>query len=196
MEEPGEMIGVHLTWRNALGGPDLGHDAAPPHPANPIGIGWLARWPEVPQGLDINLPHIENPGDLMRLDHALPQPHGFGAVQPAWLPRAALAGTYDQQWQRTRAPLPPDDFSEQSHQSAPSDQVYPTALDGGAPVKVSGFHADGPYGFNLPQLVLTSRTRIGADAIDARLRLGAMALNGVRQDGAPHVEHQCALQRS
>lgn len=177
VEGPEPVVGVRLTWRNALGGPDLGDPDAAPHPDNPIGMGWLARWPDLPDGAEFGLPHIEDPAAPIHPGQPMPPPHGFGALQPAWRPRLRHAGTYDGAWRQDRAPLPPDDFSERFHQAAPEDQVYPAALDGGAPVEVVGFHADGPYGFNLPQLVLTSRTRIGMDVVDGRLRLVSMALD-------------------
>ncbi len=177
LDGPDDVVGVRLSWRNALGGPDLLDGEAPPCPHNPVGMGWTALWSKLPEGTTIDLPHIENPAQPIVPGRPLPPPHGFGAVQPAWQPRLAHAGTYDAAWDAERAPLPPSDFSEHFHQAAPPDQVYPASMDGGVPVQVVGFHADGPYGFTLPQIVLTSRTRIGADAVDSQFRLVSMALD-------------------
>ena len=181
VDGPAPVVGVHATWRNALGGPDVLDPGAPAHPHNPVGIGWTALWKDLPDGASFSLPYMENPARLIRPGEALPLPHGFGPLQPAWLPRASYAGSYADQWQKHHAPLPPKDFSELFHQCAPPDQVYPAAMDGGVPVRVFGFHGDGPYAFSLPQMVITTRTRIGRKAVDGRLRLVTMALDATEK---------------
>jgi hypothetical protein len=56
------------------------------------------------------LPWIEDPHALVRGPTDTPKPAGFGPwPENAWH-RIAHAGTYDDQWRKTRSPLPPKDF--------------------------------------------------------------------------------------
>jgi len=181
VERGGEVVAVPLSWTKSLGGPDPLDSSAEPHPYNPIGMGWTAQWEHLPQGAEIELPQIENPAALIEPNGPLPAPHGFGALQPSWRPRRDHAGTYDEAWRARRAPLLPQDFSTQFHQTAPPDQIYPDATLGGAPVEIDGFHPDGPYSFHLPQIILEARTRIGAEKIDARMRLIGVAIEATRK---------------
>ena len=182
LDGPEDFAGVRLVWRAALGGVDPfaepGSPAAAPHPHNPVGRGWTARWSDLPEGAELALPLIEDPARPVVPGRPLPPPHGFGPLQPAWRPRLDHAGTYDEAWMATRAPLPPEDFSEAFHQTAPADQIYPGVLRGGEPVEVEGLHPDGPYAFRLPQVLLEARTRIGTARTQERLRLVAAILDG------------------
>ena len=170
-----------LSWTRSLGGPDILAEAGAepaPHRGNPIGTGWSARMAAAPDGTEFFLPQLERPGSLAHPDRPLPDPVGFGAVQPGWQPRADRAGTYDDGWRRDHAPLAPADFAEAFHQAAPDDQVYPSALKGGEPVALDGFGPDGPLGFGLPQILLDARTRIGSVTVDSRFRLVGLEVDG------------------
>lgn len=179
------FVGLPLTWRAALGGPDPfaepGSAAADPHPENPLGIGWTSRWAKLPDGAEMALPRIEDPAHPVGLGRPLPSPHGLGPVQPGWRPRITLAGTYDEAWRTKRAPLPPVDFSDAFHQAAPAAQVYPDLLRGGETVEVEGLHSNGAYRFRLPQIILETRTRIGRDTHTGRPRLISATIDGTAQ---------------
>jgi hypothetical protein len=181
LDGPEHYREVALSWRSSLGGTDPFETAradAEPHPENPIGRGWTSRWLDIPTGAEIELPMIENPEQPVRLGEPLPQPHGFGALQPSWQPRRDHAGTYDEVWRNERAPLPPDDFSEAFHQAVPADQIYPGELRGGEPVTIEGLHPDGPYSFRLPQTIIEAETRIGRDRSLDRFRIVGVDING------------------
>jgi hypothetical protein len=184
IEGPSEFLGVKLTWRAALGGADPFAKSEPArelHPGNPIGRGWTAKWRQLPIGAELMLPLIEDPTDPVVPGRPLPPPYGFGPIQPSWQPRLRAAGTYDAAWAAERAPLPPLDFTEAFYQAAPQDQIYGGELRGGEPVEIVGLHADGPYGFRLPQIIFESRTRIDTEEFHARPRLISVAINGTEK---------------
>ncbi|MGO7990413.1 DUF2169 family type VI secretion system accessory protein [Rhizobium leguminosarum] len=167
-----------LSWRNSLGGPDLIDPDGPAHSANPIGKGWTAKWPRLLSGSEIELPLVENP-DKPIGEGALPDPIGFGSLQPVWMPRAGHAGTYDDDWRKYEAPLLPADFSADFFQAAPEDQIFD--LKGGETVRMFGLHPSGEYQFRLPQVIIESTTWMGRDRIEARPRLISVSVNGTEK---------------
>ena len=167
-----------LSWRHSLGGPDLLDPDGPAHSANPIGKGWTAKWPRLASRSEIEMPRIENPESPIG-EGSLPDPVGFGPLQPAWMPRAGHAGTYDDDWRRYEAPLLPADFSADFFQAAPEDQIFD--LKGGETGRVFGLHPDGDYGFRLPQIIIESTTWIGHERIDVRPKLISVAVNGTEK---------------
>jgi hypothetical protein len=114
---------------------------------NPVGAGWMAQGyfdalNKTPQGLPPTLraPQVMLAGkQLMRLvqtkqgganlsaqqmaqydyEYAVA---GFGALNKAWAPRLALAGTYDDAWLSQRHPYLPKDFDFAYWNGAPVDQ--------------------------------------------------------------------------
>ena len=67
------------------------------------------------------------------------------------MPRRKYAGTYDDAWQRRRAPYLPADFDPRFFQLAPPEQVAPGYLVGGETVEVVGATAEGVLRFSLPR---------------------------------------------
>lgn len=53
------------------------------------------------------------------------RPAGLGPIGRSWAPRVGLTGTYDEQWQKSRWPLLPEDFDEHYWNCAPLDQQMP-----------------------------------------------------------------------
>jgi hypothetical protein len=141
-----------LVWERAFGGTEtLSGD--PPRSdgdeRNPVGAGFRSRTSG--RKLEgIALPNLEDPGRLISSPGDRPAPVGFGAVAPHWKPRPKYAGTYDEAWQRNRAPYLPKDFDPRFLQIAPADQQVPGYLKGGEPVEVAGATPSGVLRFNLP----------------------------------------------
>jgi hypothetical protein len=121
------------------------------------------------------LPMIENAGERIEPSKPLPAPFGFGALQPHWLARRQYAGTYDAAWQKSRAPLPPDDFDDRFYQAAPADQQLD--LKGGEQVSAVNRSPDGPFSLRLPQIIFEASTRIGRKKHETRLRLISVELD-------------------
>jgi hypothetical protein len=84
-------------------------------------------------------------------------PACFAPVAPNWQPRAGFAGTYDDNWQQTRAPYLPDDYNPRFMNVAPPDLIYPGYLQGGEAVRVIGMHPAGDLGFALPYVNLSNK---------------------------------------
>lgn len=107
--------------------------------ANPLGLGfiesWYAKYHEIE---DYAMPQIEHPDhpldaikfkalikDQAHINDPCYQPHGFGFIGRAWLPRRLKAGTYDDEWVKNRHPYLPFDFDFNYWNAAPADQQIP-----------------------------------------------------------------------
>jgi hypothetical protein len=100
------------------------------------------------------LPNIEEPNQLVQYYNDTPIPAGFGYCSPSWLPRRQFAGTYDEAWQKSRAPYLPLDFDNRFLNAAHPDLVYPGYLKGGESFTISNMHPDGEINAILPELSL------------------------------------------
>ena len=107
-----------FAWELSFGGMDL-QDTRATEPRNPAGTGVTKRPAEL-QGKQA--PSFEDPANLIKSTNDRPAPRGFGPVAAHWQPRCQLAGTYDEVWQGSRAPLLPKDFNPAYWNVAPADQ--------------------------------------------------------------------------
>ena len=148
------FVEMPIVYERAFGGADA--DGGEWEPRNPVGTGFAARREQ----LDASPPpNVEYADDTVGSWRARPRPAGFGAIESHWQPRARWGGTYDKRWISTRLPLPPADFDDRWFQCAPVDQQAPKYLDGGEPVVLRGFSADGDQSFELPRCAPTFETR-------------------------------------
>jgi hypothetical protein len=99
------------------------------------------------------LPNIEDPRHPLR-EGATCMPAGFGCIPAAWSPRRSLAGTYDENWQRTRAPYLPQDFHPEFLSSAADGLVFRPYLEGGEPLLLVGMSERGPIHSAIPTCLL------------------------------------------
>jgi hypothetical protein len=141
---------VPLRWERAFGG----WDRSSPDPArhlcearNPVGVG-MRPSKTFEEGLRLpNIEDLERP--LRRFGDVVP-PAGFGFVSPHWQPRAGLAGTFDERWQKERAPLLPRDF-ERAHLNAATPGLTARGyLRGDEAVVAAGMSPQGALRFALP----------------------------------------------
>lgn len=108
---------VPLRYSFSYGG--KGHDE------NPVGRG------------------LDNPDDRPRVIAAStsekrPKSGAFNAIPRHWPHRAAMVDTYDEAWQKQRAPLLPADLDSGFWQSAPQDQQLPADHVAGRVLMLSG----------------------------------------------------------
>lgn len=147
---PRPFITRPIRYELAFGGTDLSDPDPRNHrfdARNPIGRGLALR----PGQLEDQPAHaIEHASG----DAASSGPAGFGPIDPAWLPRRALAGTYDERWERTKKPLLPDDFDPAYALSSPTDQRLPQPLGGGEPVELLNMTPEGKLVFVIPRVSL------------------------------------------
>jgi hypothetical protein len=116
---------------------------------NPVGTGLAGgRAPSEMTGEP--LPNLEDPARLLTEPTGPSQPAALGFVAASWLPRRGYAGTYDDAWQRFRAPYLPVDFDARFLNSASDGLVFDRFLRGGEPVVVDGACSRGRLAFALP----------------------------------------------
>ena len=164
LSPPEQFTSMELTWRRAYGGKDPRQDAHDRR--NPIGRGFAVRAEHRAGTL---APNILYPG----IDDV---PACFAPVARDWMPRVALAGSYDQTWQDTRKPLPPDDFDDRFLQAAPEDQQPRRHLTGGEEVALTNLTPTGQWRFHLPRLALNCTTRFGRRSVHHRPDLQSVTI--------------------
>lgn len=172
---PRPFLRMPITYERAFGGVDLLSDrpGGVRFPENPVGQGFGERAEHL---VDKPLPNIERPEQLIEAWDQRPKPVGFGPIARDWEPRAALAGTYDEEWFETRRPLWPTDLSPRFHQCAPVDQQI-EGLRGGEPITLVGFSPAGAIRFTLPRVALGVRTRLGNETVEQRAALSTVILD-------------------
>jgi hypothetical protein len=141
---------IPLRWERAFGGWDRSHADPARHACegrNPVGVGMR---PSKAFDEGLRLPNLEDPErPLKRFGDVVP-PVGFGFVSPHWQPRAALAGTYDERWQKERAPLLPKDFDRAHLNAAAPGLTARGYLRGDEAVVTTGMTPQGTLRFALP----------------------------------------------
>lgn len=150
---PEPWVQMPLTWERAFGGREEAHDGWHEEGRNPVGTGFRAADGRRPVD-DEPLPNVEHVERPMTSWDSRCDPVGFGPISPGWIPRRLYAGTYDERWQRERAPYLPEDFDPRFLQVAPPALISPTPLVGGEAVVLHGMHPDGPITLSLPHVPL------------------------------------------
>lgn len=139
-----------LVYERAFGGTFVREDGTmQAEERNPIGRGFLGKR-SVDALAGQPAPNLEDPTMPLEKAGQTPTPACFGFVAPSWLPRRAFAGTYDEAWQRSRAPYLPNDFDPRFFNVACPELTFDRYLQGGEPVQVLGASKEGPLAFALP----------------------------------------------
>jgi len=151
---PSPFVTRPIRYELAFGGMDL----SDPDPAkqriderNPVGRGIAAQVNDRPAH------SIEYPNG----NASSAGPAGFGPIDPAWMPRRALAGTYDDRWAKNKAPLLPDDYDPAYALSSPVDQRPAKSLVGGERVELINLTPQGRLAFEVPRISLEFRSLFG-----------------------------------
>lgn len=166
ISDPEPFERMPINYERAYGGWDRSSSDPQDHrldDRNPVGTGFAVR-AENCEGM--RLPNIEHPGELISSWKDRPAPAGFNVVDCAWSPRRQLAGTYDEQWRKTRFPLWAADFDPRYGNCAPADQQADGYLEGGEHVEVRGMSESGVLAFDIPKVKLGFRTRFGSKRVD------------------------------
>ncbi|MFT3764223.1 MAG: DUF2169 domain-containing protein [Minicystis sp.] len=79
-------------------------------------------------------------------------PAGFGAIAAHWSPRLELAGTRDEAWRRTRAPVAPVDFDPRHNNAAHPDLHSSTPLRPDEPIELVGLTPEQVFRFRVPDV--------------------------------------------
>jgi hypothetical protein len=141
---PDRFTRMSLTYELAYGG--TGPEAADTR--NPVGRGF----PVEKSGL---LPNIEWDDAILENWRGRPEPAGLGFVAPAWHPRVAYVGTYDEHWLENRMPFLPEDFDYRHFQTASPRLTFPS-LSTGVPIVLEHMTPEGVFSFKLPEARLSA----------------------------------------
>lgn len=161
------VVEVPLVYERSFGGE---HDLR-----NPVGCGFRGKKPiEEMKGAPV--PNLEDPKHPVRSPSDRISPVGVGYIAPFWKPRSSFAGTYDEVWQKTRAPFLPLDFDLRFFQSAHPDFVYPGVLKGGEPVELINVSEVGVHKFNLPICELQANVVVGGEHFQPEMHLETLLL--------------------
>ncbi|WP_426754857.1 DUF2169 family type VI secretion system accessory protein [Myxococcus sp. Y35] len=180
MTKPHPFERISLTWERAFGGWDRSHEDSKKHtfePRNPVGVGFRASPRHFEEGL--RLPNLESPEHPLREFGQSVPPAGFGFTSPHWNPRAALGGTFDEAWAKTRKPRWPRDFDRRFFNAAPSGQVASGYLRGDEPVVIANASPQGRLAFHLPGIPPPQVTAVVAGGADVQpeMRLDTVILD-------------------
>jgi hypothetical protein len=165
---PPDSLGpTALIYESAYGGCDE-TDALNPHVdwRNPVGMG-VVRDPS--KRIGKLAPPIED--YRAPLSSSNPAPGGFAPIAPDWEPRSQWAGTCDEAWSRTRAPIRPVDFDPRHNCCAPSDLWSEIPLLGNEAVEVLGMTPAGTWRFRLPLYAPTFEAAIFGKIIEYQTHL-------------------------
>jgi hypothetical protein len=163
--DPRPFESMPLVWERAFGGSHRQGDVVLSEERNPVGRGFAGEPPAGEQNDQLPppslegqpLPNIEDPEAPLHEAGQKPAPVCLAPIAASWLPRRAFAGTYDENWQRNRAPYLPDDFDPRFLQCAAPGLAFDRYLTVGEQVHVSGASQDGPIAFTIPdpRLIVT-----------------------------------------
>jgi hypothetical protein len=156
---PAPFEAMPLVWERAFGGIHQLADRCLGEERNPAGVGFAGQR-DAAELLGQPVPNLEDPAAPLERLGQNPAPACFAPVAPHWLPRRAFAGTYDQQWQRKRAPYLPADFDRRFLQCATAEMTFDRFLQGSEPVEVRGVTPDAPISLTLPVANLEINVRV------------------------------------
>ena len=159
ISEPEPFETMPLVWERAFGGIEKTVKPARAENRNLVGTGF--RSSEIHESIaGVRLPNLEDPATPISAWNQRPKPAGFAPICAHWEPRRSYAGTYDEEWQRHRAPYLPKDFDTRFLQLAPPGLIAPGYLKGGEPVELRGVTRAGIMRFRLPQAKLKVTYRL------------------------------------
>ena len=174
LTHPVPFTTMPLVYERAFGGSEEdGRGGVLAEERNPVGIGFRSRR-SASEAAAQKLPNLEDPKTPISALDDRPAPAGFGFVAPSWLPRRLHAGTYDQAWQKSRAPFLPADFDRRFDNAACPDLQFDRFLLGGEPLTLTGVSRGGDIGLSLPVV----RPRVEVD-IAGRKELPPLQLETV-----------------
>ena len=164
--DPKPFESMPLLFEHAFGG----QDAALAEERNPVGKGFAGKR-SAGDMVGQPLPNLEDPAALLQRPGDRPPPACFGFVAGHWLPRRSFAGTYDEAWQKKRAPYLPKDFDPRFFHSGAPELTFDKPLCGGEPFEILGACRTGPIRGNLPSARPRVTIQIAGDLESPPLRL-------------------------
>jgi hypothetical protein len=175
---------IPLVWERSFGGVDATPDD-PNHHAlearNPVGRGFRAKQSQLKVD-GARLPNIEDPRHLVSTPTDRPAPVGFGFVAKSWMPRVSYVGTYDDRWQKARAPLLPDDYDSRYTVAAAEGLWAADGLKGGEVVDLTQLTPSGRLRFTLPRVNILGSFLALVPLTELDMRLAVVFIDAVRMN--------------
>jgi hypothetical protein len=156
---PRPFEAMPLVWERAFGGVHLLADRMLAEERNPVGVGFAGAR-SAPELIGHPVPNLEDPATPLEQLGQLCTPACFAPSAPHWLPRRSFGGTYDERWQRTRAPYLPADFDPRFLRCAAAELAFDHYLQGNEPVEVLGATPDSPVSFTVPVAHLEVQVKV------------------------------------
>lgn len=172
---PQPFAAMPLCWERAYGG--RSPDGAFVEARNPVGVGALPddlRRAAPFRGAPV--PNLEDPADPFVAPGRPATPVCFAPVAPTWAPRSLRVGTYDDAWDRARAPFLPDDFDDRHYQCAPDELVPARPLAGAEPIALEGLSPRGAVSSRVPQVAFDAAAVIAGVRVPLGLTLDTLCL--------------------
>jgi hypothetical protein len=172
---PQPFESMPLIWERAFGGIHRDGDKVAAEERNPVGCGFAGgRSASAMQGLPV--PNLEDPAAPLQQVGQAANPACLAPIAPSWLPRRAYAGTYDERWQRSRAPYLPDDFDPRFFQAAVPEFSFDRYLQPGEQVHAVGVTPDGPILFAIPDSLLSVAVTVAGAAQTPDVNLETLSI--------------------
>lgn len=160
---PAPFEAMPLVWERAFGGVHQLPDRVLAEERNPVGVGF-AGGRAAEELIGQPLPNLEDPSAPLERQGQNPAPACFAPIASHWLPRRRFAGTYDETWQRKRAPYVPLDFDSRFFQCACPEMTFDRYLQGTEPLEVRGATPDAPISLTLPVANLDVEVKVAGTA--------------------------------
>jgi hypothetical protein len=159
------FVTMPLTFESAFGGADVvqSDQTAVAFDYNPVGRGYRHKKGSHPLA-GFPLPNLEDPSNLIGSPNQTAMPSAFGPSCANWQPRLQYAGTYDERWQKERAPYLPEDFDLRYFSMAAPELTFSPYLKGGEQVVIENASPNGRLEFSLPRLSLEVDLRIAGES--------------------------------
>jgi hypothetical protein len=185
LTEPEPVAQVSLRYENAFGGVWQHEDENGVWQENPLGRGFVN-----PKYLDarqpVPAPQVEAPAEPISELGKTYRPQGLGPLARAWQPRRGMAGTFDDDWLRSRWPALPRDFRFDHYNSSHPDLIAPKYLGAIEPVLLEGLSPEGTQAFRLPGHVVVLALRL----VNGKVGAAGMTLDTVEIDAG---RRECSL---
>ena len=175
ISKPVPFQSMPMVYERAYGGQHKHKDVIYNEPRNPIGLGFVGKR-SIAELDGLPLPNLEDPNQLISSFNVKPTPACFAPSAPFWQPRVDFSGTYDEQWQTTRAPYLPLDFDKRFFNIAHQDLIAPTYLTGGEQVEITHMHSHGNLAFNLPHVAFNAEVQMAKEHYRPKFNLETLTL--------------------
>lgn len=171
--KPEPFLSIPLVYERAFGGIhiiDAENNKIKGEDRNPVGVGFKGkRKSKEFDGYPV--PNLEDPKSPFKGLTNKSIPSCFGFIAPGWLPRRKYAGTYDEAWQKNRAPYLPKDFDPRFLNAAHPDLTFDRYLNGGEPVTLINVSPRGPIEFELPSCQFSTTVKTAGSSEKPPLNL-------------------------